>query len=305
MTVAERNALLRIALLAVLTDEALPREREEIRRAVESLPDSAALDLPQIVQDAVSGDANSEATARELHSPALCRLAFELAIGACNADRLRTPAETLFLAKLGQSLGLSSPAMSEAAFVADALASLPLDSGRAAPTSAAEVDGVILDFAILAGALDLLPHAVASLAIVALQLKLVHRVGKVHGCEFDKGRIAELLAAMGVGPTGQYLEHIGRKLIGGVFDSSGGGGTGELARDAPGDAIASAAVYAVGHTAGRYCVGGRTMNQHALQETFNGMLSEARRLLAQYAPRIERQARAVDVNQIVQVVRYL
>jgi len=43
----------------------------------------------------------------------------------------------------------------------------------------------------------------ASMAIIPLQMRLVYRIGKAHGYELDRGHIKDLLAAMGVGLTGQ------------------------------------------------------------------------------------------------------
>jgi hypothetical protein len=70
-------------------------------------------------------------------------LAFELAVGVCDADGLRNDAETRFLAELGQLLGLSQPQMAEPAATADALATVPLDEiVGSAPVAAASAASV-------------------------------------------------------------------------------------------------------------------------------------------------------------------
>ena len=93
----------------------------------------------------------------------------------------------------------------------------------AVPVNAAELDKMILNYSILNGALELLPQSLASMAIIPLQMKMVYRVGKAHGFELDRGHIKDLLATMGVGLTSQYVEQIGRKLIGGLLGRIGGG----------------------------------------------------------------------------------
>jgi uncharacterized protein (DUF697 family) len=68
----------------------------------------------------------------------------------------------------------------------------------------------------LNGALELPPQSIASMAIISPQITRVC-IGKAHGVEADKTQIRDLPATLGVRLTGQYLEQIGRKLIGGLF----------------------------------------------------------------------------------------
>jgi hypothetical protein len=58
-----------------------------------------------------------------------------------------------------------------------------------------EVDKMILNYAILNGALELLTDSLATMAIIPLQMKMVYRIGKAHGYELDRGHIKELLRA--------------------------------------------------------------------------------------------------------------
>jgi uncharacterized protein (DUF697 family) len=245
------------------------------------------------------------------------QLAFELAVGVCDADDLRNEAETKFLADLGAALGLTPPQMAEPAAVADALATLPLAAAEPAKPAAAaagpvvasvaadgaELDKMIVNASILNGALELLPQSMATMAIIPLQMRMVYRIGKAHGYELDRGHIKDLLAAMGVGLTGQYLEEIGRKLIGGLFGKAAGRMAGGLARGATGAAMSFATTYALGKVAVRYYAGGRTMSTQMLKEAFDGVVQEARGLQGRYQPQIEQQARTIDVNRIVQMVR--
>lgn len=315
MTTDEKKSLLTLALLAAFADGSKSdREREEVRRVAESL-DDAELNLAALYQDVLLGRADVNGAAARLGAPALRRLAFELAVGVCDADGLRNEAETRFLADLGRALGLSQPAMAEPAATADALATMPLESAAPPPAapvavvaaapavSDAEIDRMVLNYSILNGALELLPQSMASLAIIPLQMKMVYRIGTAHGYELDRGHVKDFLATVGVGLAGQYLEEIGRKLIGGLFGQAAGRMAGALARGATGVAFSFATTYALGHVAKRYYAGGRTMDAQTLKDAFASLLEQARSLQSQYRPQIEQQAQMVDVNRIVQMVR--
>ena len=322
----EKTSLLTIALLAAFADGSQAEAvRGEVRRVAESLA-SPELNLPALVQGVLLGRASVASAAAGLTSAPLRQLAYELAVGVCDADGLRNEHETRFLEELRRELGLSAQEAAAPTATADALAAAPLDEGPSVaapagaaslaaaspaaaaaattpPRSDAELDRMILNYAILNGALELLPQSMASMAIIPLQMKMVYRIGKAHGYELDRGHIKDLLAAMGVGLTGQYLEDVGRKLIGGLFGRAAGGLAGSLARGATGVAFSFATTYALGHVARRYYAGGRTMSTQMLKEAYTSVLGQARGLQAQYMPQIEQQARNVDVARIVQMVR--
>jgi uncharacterized protein (DUF697 family)/tellurite resistance protein len=325
MNPEETRAVLAIALMAAYADgQKADAERDEIRRVAEALGGEAGdLNLPALYQDVLLKRIDVARAAVTLDGKESRQLAFELAVGVCDADGLRNEQETRFLANLGAELGLTPPQMAEPAAVADALVTLPLPAttapARQAPggpaqtnqepvvasvaADSAALDKLIINAAILNGALELLPQSMASMAIIPLQMRMVYRCGKAHGYELDRGHIKDLLAAMGVGLTGQYLEEIGRKLIGGLFGKVAGRMAGGLARGATGVAFSFATTYALGKVAVRYYAGGRTMSAQMLKEAFDGMVQEARGLQGRYQPQIEQQARGIDVNRIVQMVR--
>jgi uncharacterized protein (DUF697 family) len=324
MNAEETRAVLAIALMAAYADgRKADAERDEVRRVAESLgAEAGGLNLPALYQDVLLKRIDVAKAAAALGSDEVRQLAFELAVGVCDADDLRNEAETKFLADLGAALKLTPPQMAEPAAVADALVTLPLPaaapSGQTSTTEApakpgpvvasvaadsAELDKMVLNASILNGALELLPQSMASMAIIPLQMRLVYRIGKAHGYELDRGHIKDLLAAMGVGLTGQYLEEIGRKVIGGLFGKVAGRMAGGLARGATGMAFSFATTYALGKVAVRYYAGGRTMSTQMLKDAFDGVVQEARALQGRYQPQIEQQARTIDVNRIVQMVR--
>ncbi len=338
MNADEKRAVLSIALLAAFADGSnVEREREQVLRVVAALDEAsgAEVNMAALLQEVLLKRTDVAAAAAALGSIEVRQLAFELAVGVCDADGLRNDPETRFLAELGAALGLSSPQMAEPATIADALATMPLqpapiDPSDAASTAAAaaaaasasasmasggpvvanvadvgaaQLDQAILNYAILNGALELLPQSMASMAIIPLQMKMVYRIGKHHGYDLDRGHVKDFLATVGVGLTGQYLEEIGRKLIGGLFGKVAGRLVGGLARGATGVAFSFATTYALGHVAKRYYAGGRAMNTQMLKDAFTTMLSEAQGLQGRYMPQIEQQARSVDVTKIVQMVR--
>jgi uncharacterized protein (DUF697 family)/tellurite resistance protein len=308
---AEKESILTIALLSAFADgEQHDSERSEVRRAADAL--AAELNVPELYQRVLMKRTDIDAAASKLQSIEARTLAYEIAVGVCEADGLRNEAETRFLAQLGNALGLAQPAIAGIAATADALATAPLSDSSApagtvvaavASIDAAEMDSIIIKAAIVNGALELLPQSLASMAIIPLQMRLVYRIGKAHGYELDRDQIKDLLATLGIGITGQYLEQVGRKLIGGLLGGSAGGLIGSIARGTTGAAFSFATTYAIGQVARRYYAGGRTMNAELLKQAFGDLLQQGRTLQARYAPQIEQQARAIDVGRLVQFVR--
>ncbi|MBA3480107.1 MAG: GTPase [Lautropia sp.] len=176
-------------------------------------------------------------------------------------------------------------------------------SAGSAGVADSETDKMILNAAVMNGALELLPQSLASMAIIPLQMKLVYRVGKAHGYDLDRGHIKDLLATMGVGVTGQYLEDVGRKLLGGLLGKAGGRLLGGLARGATGVAFSFATTWAIGQVARRYYAGGRQMDQEMLRQTFASLMQEAKTLQSRYAPQIEQQSKSIDIARIVDFVK--
>ena len=312
MNPTEMKALLSIAMLAAFADsQKLDRERDEVRRVAESL--GGDLNVAALYQDVLLGRVDVASAAAALSTPGLRQLAYEIAIGVCDSDGLRNDAENRFLGSLGLALGLGQPAMNTAAAEADAMATAPLAATRALPAagpvaatariSDAELDRTILNASILNGALELLPQSMASLAIIPLQMKLVYRIGQAHGFELDRGHIKDLLATLGVGLTGQYLEGIGRKLLGGILGKAAGGMVGSIGRTATGAAFSFATTYALGQLAKRYYAGGRVMSPAVLKQTFTELTSQGRSMQQRYLPQIEQKASTIDMSQIMSMVR--
>ncbi len=303
----------------------------------------ARVPMARIYRDVLLGRIAIDEVAARLGSAETRQLAYELAVGVVDADGLRNDAETAFLSRLSGTLGLDAGSAGATLAQADALATAPLgglpatiagssgstgstgsapstsstSSNAPAPTaqadqpgqparvtpSDAEIDKLILNASILNGALELLPQSMASMAIIPLQMRMVYSIGASHGYSLDRGAIKELLATLGVGVTGQYLEDVGRKLLGGLLGKVGGKAFKGIGRAATGVAFSFATTWAIGQVARRYYAGGRTMSSESLRTSFDSLVVEARGLQTRYAPQIEDQSRRIDLGKLLQQVR--
>jgi uncharacterized protein (DUF697 family) len=166
-----------------------------------------------------------------------------------------------------------------------------------------DLDKSILNYALLNGALELLPQSWASMAIIPLQVKMVYAIGKAHGVELDQGHIREFIAAVGVGLTSQYLEQFGRKLLGGLLGKAAGRTLGGIGGAATGMAFSFATTYALGQVAKRYYAGGRVMSTELLKQSFQDLLGPAKQMQTQYLPQIREKAATLDAGQIMQMIK--
>lgn len=317
MTPEQQQAILTIALLAAFADGTNhEQEREEIRRLAEDLgrqpgaPDLAALYRQVLLKQVDLTDA-----AKILTHPDQRQLAYEMAVCVCDADGRTTDAERNFLIKLSAALELAESMTAtldqqgeQMVELTEAAAPVAHDNSHtpmaARPDIAeAELDRSILNYAILNGALELLPQSWASMGIIPLQIKMVYGIGKTYGYELDQGHIRELLATLGVGLTSQYLEQFGRKLLGGLLGKAAGGLAKQFGQSATSVAFSFATTYALGQVAKRYYESGRKMNSSLLKDTFQNLLEPAKQMQAQFLPQIQQKAGSLDMGQIMSLVR--
>jgi uncharacterized protein (DUF697 family) len=329
MNPEQQKSILTIALYAAFADGAKhDREREEIRRIAESLGGEAgAADLARLYQDVLLKRVSLAAAAAALqdsgeHPEGYERqLAYEMAVCVCDADGRQSEAEQRFLNDLkalltldaGQAAAFEREAdviveLSEAAAPAvvagAAVAAAPGPVVAAQPNvTEAELDKSILNYALMNGALELLPQSWASMAIIPLQIKMVYGIGRAHGVQLDQGHIKEFIAAAGVGLTSQYLEQFGRKLLGGLLGKAAGKTFGKVGSAATGMAFSFATTYALGQLAKRYYAGGRVMNTVVLKNTFQNLLGPAKQMQTQYLPQIQQQAGTLDMGRVMAMVR--
>ncbi len=311
MNVDEQRAILTVCLMAAFADGGnSDPERDEIGRIAARLGEGAALDVAAIYQDVLTARPSLPAIAVSLPAKEHRQLAYEMAVCVCNADAAMSASERDFLASVAQAFGLDAGAAQSYAQQASAVTSVPLSGNAldgavvaAVPAAAADLDRMILNYAILNGALELLPQSLASMAIIPLQMKMVYRIGKAHGFELDRDHVKELLATLGVGLTSQYVEQIGRKVLGGLLGRIGGGLLGGMGSIATGAGFSFATTYALGQVAKRYYAGGRTIDAAGLQQAFQAMLGDAKQLQGKYVGQIAEQARSLDVAKVLSAVR--
>jgi len=305
MTEQETRAILSICLMAAFADGTKDeREREQVRRVAATLTGDGATDLTAVSRDVLLKQTAVEETAAALGSPELRQLAYEMAVGVCDADEARSAAESEFLDRLRGALNLSANAIEPFHAQADALAAEPVTVSGAAPGGeTAELDRMILNYSILNGALELLPQTLATMAIIPLQMKMVYRIGKAHGYELDRGHIKDFLATVGVGLSSQYLERFGRRLASGLLGKLAGSFGRQLGSAAAGSAFSFATTYALGQVAKTYYAGGRTLDAQRLKESFAALLGEAKTIEARYLPEIRERARSLDPRELLSLVR--
>ena len=306
MRAEDQKAILAIALLAAFADGAKDdREREEVRRIAESLATaSPAIDLRTLYQDVLLKRFGLDEAVVSLSDDGLRHYAYEMALCVCEADGQTTAAERRFLDQLKVSLGLGNDqARAIEREVDPIVAATSTVTASNSGGNNAEIDQSILNYALLNGALELLPQSWASMAIIPLQIKMVYGIGQTHGVTLDQGHIKEFIAAAGVGLTSQYLEQFGRKLLGGLLGKVAGKTAGKIGRAATGMAFSFATTYALGHLAKGYYAGGRQMNGELLRETYQSLLGPAKELQTRYLPQIEQKAATLDVSQVMAMIR--
>ena len=310
------EAILTTCLMAAFADGGKSEvERAEFKRITDGLA-SPELDTARLYQDVLLKRTSLERVTSALTTPESRNLAYEMAVCVCDADDALHDGEQRFLADLRRALSLDHAATAGFEQQAEALTVAALPSGPPPIPAAAKIPAIvdtdaadpataqmILNYAILNGALELLPESLATMAIVPLQMKMVYRIGKQHGHELSRGHIAELLGAAGIGLTSQVVEGYARKLLGGLLGRIGGGLARKAGNQLASSAMSFATTYALGKLAQRYYAGGRTLSGMQLRDAFSSLLTDAQTLHSRYAGEIQQKARTVNPSQLLSVVR--
>lgn len=179
----------------------------------------------------------------------------------------------------------------------------PNQQRRPGTLSREAMDSKILKASIMNGAIELLPENLSTLAIIPLQMRLVYQIGQSYGYELDRGHIKDLLGALGVGLTSQYLEEAGRKLLSGLLGKKGKGLLGGLGRQAVSSGMSFASTYALGHVANQYYAGGRTLSTEMLKNAYQHVMQDGRQQQERYMPQIQATARELNMAKIMSMVR--
>lgn len=314
----EAEAMLTICMLAAFADGANSEaERAAIKRMADTLPDIGT-DHAALYQRVLLGQVSSAQAVLPLTRRELRQLTYEMAVCICEADNLLTPREKGFLQQLSQVLGLDADTAARVEKEAEALtypgfadapssSAPPVAMAPSAQPSASgkdeDTDGMILNYAILNGALELMPQSLSTMAIIPLQMKMVYRIGKKYGYELDRGHIKELLAAAGVGLSSQVLEGYATKLFGGLFGKLGGKIGKTMANQATSSVMSFAATYAIGQMAQNYYAGGRTLSNLEMRQLFDQAKDKAASLHGQYAGQIREKSQSIDTTQLLGLIR--
>jgi tellurite resistance protein/uncharacterized protein (DUF697 family) len=315
----QTRAVLEIALMAAFADGLNEdRERAQLKQVAEAIGAGADVDFPAIYREVLLGKRDPAVPAAALVTPEARQLAYEMAVGVCDADGKRNDRETAFLESLARTLGLQGEHAGAIAEHADDIATaadvpaggpvqpVPSAAPAAVPVGgakAAELDQTIVNHAITAAALELLPDSLANLAVIPVQLKLVHRIGQTYGYPMNTSNAKDFLAVLGVGLASQYVEGFARKLLGGVLGGLGGGLGRAAGRQAASSGLAFATTYAIGKVANEYYAGGRTLDQERLKGTFTRMVEDAKQLAGHYSEQIQARAKTIDTKQLGAFVR--
>jgi uncharacterized protein (DUF697 family)/tellurite resistance protein len=302
----EHRAIIGLCVLAAFADGAQSDdERARIEQIVKGFS-GESLDVTSVYQDVLGGKFTLATAASQLQTPSARALGYEMAVGVCHADGEANEAENRFLSDLHQALQLDSSATANHLQTAQALAAPPPIQATPPTQDAnreADLDKMIMNASIMNGALEIMPHTLATMAIVPLQMRLVYKIGHAYGYEMDRGHIKDFLATVGLGLTSQVFEGFTRQLIGGVARRFAGSLLGGLVGEATGSAFAFASTYAIGQVARRYYASGRTLSAAQLKDVFSTMLANGRSMQGRYSGDIMQRSRQVSLSELLPLVK--
>ncbi len=294
-----QDALLAICLFAAFADgEKSDAEREEIRRLAEEV---GSQNLATLSRQILMQKLTLESVVSGLTNQQDRLLAYEMALGICEAGGSVSAGEQDFLNSLRAHLGLSAEESRGVENEVASVAMVPVETGSP-QQSAPENTGMILKYAIVNGALELLPETLATMAIVPLQMKMVFRIAKSHGVELGTSNIKEFLATAGLGLGSQMVEGFARKLMRGVGKKLGGKLAGRAADQITGSAFSFASTYAIGHVAEKYYSGGRRLDASGLKALYTSLQGQAGELHKKYLPEIQNRAKTLDRSTILSMI---
>jgi len=302
MNETDHEPIVTIAFLAAMADgQASPEELSQLRAALGRL---GMTNLDAVAEDVAKAQVPLGDVTRRLSGDAARRLAYETALVVCHADGPVNEKEASFLNELRSALGLGPAALGELEQGAAALAGAPvtapavsLSAGDSA--SDAGLDQLILEQAILTGAVDLLPDRLANVVILPLQLRLVYQIGRRYGQQLDAEQIKDLAATLGLGAAAQVMEGVVRKLVGTAARGLLGGLIGAAGGLAAGVAVTFASSYALGHVAKQYYAQGRRLSADDLRALFNRFQDEAKALFPQVQDQIRTRATTLNLQTLL------
>jgi uncharacterized membrane protein YebE (DUF533 family) len=300
MNTSDRAPLVAIALLAARADgQSQDKEQATISAVVERI---GSPDVSRLTEQVGSGQVQLSALASRLSDDEARRLAYETALAVCHADGALNPAEQRFLDELRQALGLSSDSVQGIGASAAAMAAAPVVASGPLPDDGA-LDKLILQQAILTGALEILPDRLANIAVLPLQMRLVYQVGQQYGQTMDANQVKDLIATLGIGVAAQAMEGVLMKVLGGVAGGLLGGVLGGATRIATGAAVTFASTYALGNVAKQYYAQGRKISSADLKALFVRFKDEAATIYPRVQGEIQSQSQTLNLSRVLAAVQ--
>jgi uncharacterized protein (DUF697 family)/tellurite resistance protein len=295
--------IMTIAVMAAGADGSqTPAERAQL----EAIAAHAGMaSFQEVAKQIAAGQIRLVEVAGHLSDDAARSQAYEAALLVCNADGPANERERSFLAELQKALGLSGSTHAQMEEGIRALATSPITAATlpARLPSDAALDELILQQAMLTGALEILPERLANLAILPLQLRLVYQVGQQYGQALDANQIKDLAGTLGIGAAAQMVEGMVRKVLGGLTSGLLGGMLGGATGIAAGATVSFASTYALGHVAKQYYAQGRKLSSDDLKALFARFQNEARGLLPKVQDQIQRLSGRLNVKDVVSQLR--
>lgn len=301
MNSSDRAPLVAIAMLAARADgQSHDKEQATIDAVIERI---GLPDVSRLTKQVAGGQLQVADLASRLSDDEARKLAYETALAICNADGALNSAERSFIDQLRQALGI--PAESAASLVAsaNALATAPVAVAGTPPADETALDKLILQQAMLTGAIEILPDRLANIAVLPLQMRLVYQVGQHYGQKMDGNQVKDLFAALGIGIAAQAMEGVLMKVLGGVAGGLLGGLFGGATRIAAGTAVTFAATYALGHVAKQYYAQGRKLSSGDLKTLFARFKDEAGTIYPKVQQEIQTQSQSLNLNRVLAMVK--
>ena len=301
MNETDKRPIVTIALMAALADgDASPEEQAQLREAMNRL---GITDSEGLAQAARTGHLDLEQVVKSLSDDAARAYAYELALVVCHADGSLNDKEAAFLGRLRSALGLAATEVAHLERDAAAIATQAAAPDATPPPSEADLDQMILQQAMIAGAVELLPDRLANLVILPLQLHLVYQIGRRYGRQLDADQIKDLAGTLGIGAAAQVVEGVVSKLVRGVAGGLLGGIVGSASGLAAGAAVTFASTYALGHVAQRYYAQDRRLSAADLRELFQKFQQDAQGLFPKVQNEIQTRAKSLNLQSLLQGLR--
>jgi tellurite resistance protein/uncharacterized protein (DUF697 family) len=298
MTHQDAEVVVAVAALAAMADG--QQDASELAAITDAATRLGLSGADVAVQRAASGTVPLATWAAQLSDADARHTAYEVAVAVCSTGGAPNPMEVDFLRALASALAIDATPVNAMATTLSAGGAATTATLASAPDT---LDTHILDQAMLTAALELLPDRLANLAILPLQMRLVHHIGQQYGQQTDANQIKDLAATFGLGAAAQVMESVVRKAFGGIAGGLLGGLFGGAAGIAAGGAVTFASTYALGHAAQQYYAQGRSLSTADMKALFARFQGDANTMYPRVQDRIATLAQGTNLSSVLQSIR--